>query len=74
MRVRVAGSWTFLIKEPVEVHQLEVGLRKRLRQRVAQEGGKVLVEVFACGEEGKMFGDEPEASDRTILDHDNNYR
>ena len=56
------------------MHHLEVGVRKRLRQSVTQEGGKVLVEVFACGDEQRMFGAEAEASERTILEHDNNYR
>jgi len=32
------NSWVFLVMGDVEVSQLEVGLRKRLRQRVEQVG------------------------------------
>ena len=32
------------------------------------------MEVFACEEEHRMFDNEAEASERTILEHDNNYR
>ena len=42
--------------------------------RCSQEGAKVLVEVFACEDEQRMLDAEVEASERTILDHDNNYR
>ena len=37
-------------------------------------GCKVLVELFASSDEARMFGAEAEASERTILEHDNNYR
>jgi len=47
---------------------------QRLRQRMTQEGCKVLVELFASSDEARMFGAEAEASERTILEHDNNYR
>ena len=40
----------------------------------AQEGAKVLVEVFSCAGEQRMFDVEVEASERTLLEHDNNYR
>ena len=37
----------FVIKHEVEVHHLEVGLRKRLRQRVAQVNDSTLASVRA---------------------------
>lgn len=40
----------------------------------AQEGAKVLVEVFTCEGEQRTFDAEVEASERTLLEHDNNYR
>lgn len=43
-------------------------------QYILQEGAKVLVEVFARQDEMRAFGAEAEASERTILEHGNNYR
>jgi len=43
-------------------------------QYILQEGAKVLVEVFARQDEIREHGAEAEASERTILEHGNNYR
>ena len=78
-RAAPGSWWAFRLDHSVEIRSLEVGLRKQLRQRLAQEGAKALVQIFAGqGPGAKGLGggidDALEASEQVFLDHDNNYR
>jgi len=58
--------WWYQTMGEQSVWQCEVGLRKRLRQRVAQDGARVLVEVFGASEGGGMARGSPPSDDMQV--------
>mmetsp|Transcript_6113 Transcript_6113/g.21666 ORF Transcript_6113/g.21666 Transcript_6113/m.21666 type:complete len:1054 (-) Transcript_6113:5572-8733(-) len=63
-------SWVYVVKGPLKVTHLEVGLRRRLRDLVAKGGDKVLVEIIT----DNHVESESNICDTTTLQHDNNHR